>query len=296
MSSEASGFRIPSILKKILVALTGLVWVGYVAGHMAGNLQFFGPPSAINEYAYFLHNVMPPAMLWGVRIVLVLALVVHVWMIVLLTLENKRARPENYAVDKTVQATIGSRTMRFSGAIVLTFIVVHILHFTVRALDPLYGRLQVIINDTSSQDVYAMTTVGFSNIGFSVFYIVAMGLLCLHLSHGVSSMFQTVGLRNKTWEGPLNKIAYGYGAVIFIGFASIPVAVLLAWYGGVDIGSIQDVKVAVESMSGFDGDIFIDYDGANALALSASPEGCTCGGGETLATVADAESVTMAGN
>ncbi len=275
MSSETKAVFIPSILKKVIMALTGLVWVGYVAGHMAGNLQFFGPPEAINNYAFFLHHDVPAAALWGIRIFLLVAFVVHVWMAVLLTLENKRARPEGYDVKKTVQASLGSRTMRFSGALVLLFFVIHILHFTVRGLDPTYSQLQIFKNGIWSQDVYAMMTLGFSSWGMSIFYIVAVGLLCLHLSHGVSSMFQSVGLRNKVWEKRLNQLAVAYGAAIFVGFASIPLAVLAAWHGGLDIGEIQTVKESIETYAGVEGveRIQIQYEGmGDELVLEAAAE------------------------
>lgn len=267
MSSEKKTVFIPSIFKKVIMALTGLVWVGYVAGHMAGNLQFFGPPEAINNYAFFLHHDVPPAALWGIRIFLLVAFGVHVWMAVLLTLENKRARPANYDVKKTVQASLGSRTMRFSGALVLAFFIFHILHFTVRAIDPVSSRLQIFKDGIWSQDVYAMMAYGFSNVGYSLFYIVALALLCLHLSHGVSSMFQSVGLRNKRWEARLNQMAVAYGVAIFVGFASIPAAVLVAWHGGVDIGEIQTVKERIEHFAETDGDIVIPYEGVDVNAL-----------------------------
>jgi succinate dehydrogenase / fumarate reductase cytochrome b subunit len=270
--SEVDKPRIPSILKKVLMALTGLVWVGYVAGHMAGNLQFFMPPEAINGYAFFLHHDLPPAALWGIRVFLLAALGVHVWMAVLLTLENKRARPQNYDVDDVVQASIFSRTMRFSGGLVLLFFVVHILHFTIRALDPLHSRLTVTIEGIQTQDVYGMMAAGFSNIGMSLFYILVLGLLCMHLAHGVSSMFQSVGLRNKVWRGRLDKLALAYGVVIFVGFASIPAAVLLSWHGDVPIGQIHEVRDTIQAMEGTDGDIFIPYEGSGETLAGELPK------------------------
>ncbi len=123
-----------SIGKKWLVALTGLVLVGYLVGHLVGNLQIFLAPEKINAYAAFLHSM--PGMLWVVRAFLILCLVLHVVTTIKLVKENRAARPDRYAVVKRVQSTWASRTMILSGLIVLAFIVFHILHFTTRSIDP----------------------------------------------------------------------------------------------------------------------------------------------------------------
>ena len=120
-----------TIGRKILMALTGLVLVLFVLGHMLGNLQIFLGPDAINAYAYKLHEVLPASALWAVRLFLLVCVTVHIWMAVLLTIENRRARPQAYLKQRPVQATYASRTMRMSGVILLAFIIFHISMFQI---------------------------------------------------------------------------------------------------------------------------------------------------------------------
>ncbi len=226
------------------MALTGLVLVLFVMGHMLGNLQIFLGPDVINAYAYKLHEVLPPSALWAVRLFLLVCIAVHIWMAVLLTIENRRARPQAYLKQRPVQATYASRTMRMSGVILLAFIIFHIAHYTVRAVPGMQYNDSDVLDSTNvplfkdglavvkegetvlTFNVYDMMIDGFEAWWVSAFYIVATGLLCLHLTHGVSSMFQTVGLRNQLWRLRLNRAALLYGWVVFLGFAITPVAVL----------------------------------------------------------------------
>lgn len=226
-----------SLGKKYLMAVSGLVWVGFVFGHMAGNLQVFLPPAYINAYAHKLQSLGPA--LWGIRAFLLLALVVHVWMAIKLTAENRAARPSGYKAEDTVQASLASRTMIYSGLVILAFFIFHILHYTVRNIydyNAILGHsftLEGVAHPV--MDVYAMMYLGFSHWYVSLFYLVAVGLLLMHLTHGVSSMFQSIGLRNEYWRGVLGKVAVAYGWLVFLGFAAIPVAVMADYYGGVQI-------------------------------------------------------------
>lgn len=254
-------FPMSSLGKKYIMALTGLVLVGFTIGHMIGNLQMFLHPDWINEYAYKLQH-MPYGLLWLVRAILLVCVIAHIWVAALLVMENRRARPDAYSVKNPVQASFASRTMRYSGVILLAFIVFHLLHFTVQSVHPEFRELHVPLSGAemsngiresrtiwgvydkltahgqfpeaaSAQvhDVYSMVAIGFSPRFWYVpaFYIFAMGLLCLHLTHGVSSMFQSLGLRNAGWRRRLDRIAIGIGWALFIGFASIPVATLLGF-------------------------------------------------------------------
>ena len=228
-----------TIGRKILMALTGIVLVLFVLGHMLGNLQIFLGPDVINAYAHKLHS-LPAVVLWGVRLFLLAAVGIHIWMAVLLTLENRRARPERYKAQDVVQASYSSRTMRMSGVILLAFIVFHIAHYTVRAV-PGKEYNEQIAKVTLHKDghavmeggeplkvfnVHDMMVAGFESWWVSGFYILAMGLLCMHLAHGFSSMFQSLGVRNHLWRKRLDRAAVVYGWVIFLGFVSIPTAVL----------------------------------------------------------------------
>lgn len=210
-----------SIGKKVVMALTGLVLAGFVLSHMAGNLLMFKGPAAINAYAKWLHDNL--ALLWVARTVLLASVVAHIWAGVLLTMENRAARAGGPTVGATRRATIASRTMPYSATVLLGFAVFHLLHFTFRA---------VALGDVDfGGDVYRMVIAGFSVPLVAVFYIVSMLLLCLHLSHGVSSVFQTLGLRNERWRGRLDTLALAYAWIVALGFISIPLAVLIGALG-----------------------------------------------------------------
>ena len=233
-----------SMGRKLLMAITGLVLVLFVMGHMLGNLLIFFGPEAINAYAYKLH-AMPKLVLNGVRLVLLASVAIHIWMAVLLTLENRKAKP--LANHQSVKSTYAARTMRMSGFILLSFIIFHILHYTVRIVPGMeYNDPAIFQEKTSSLNtvplmsqgspvfkngqpietfnVYDMLVSGFENPYVSFFYVLSTGLLCLHLAHGISSLFQTLGLRNRYWRLFLDKIALAYGLIVFLGFASIPIA------------------------------------------------------------------------
>ncbi len=199
------------------MALTGLVLAGFVLGHMTGNLLMFKSPAAINAYAKWLHENV--ALLWTARSVLLISVFAHIWVGIQLTLENRAARAGGPAVEATRRATIGSRTMPYSGVVILGFVIFHLLHFTLKMVA--LGDVAVDPND-----VYKMVVTGFSCKTVAVFYIISMLLLCLHLSHGVSSVFQTLGLRNERWRGRLDVLALAYAWIVALGFISIPLAVL----------------------------------------------------------------------
>ena len=223
-----------TIGRKILMALTGFVMSGFVLIHMLGNLQFFIGPEAINSYAHHLQT-LPPPILWGFRLTLLLSVVIHATMAILLFGEKADARPQPYEVKKTLQATLYSKTMMVTGILLLCFIVFHILHFTVKVLPVAYTPSAYTVTQEGATftipNVYEMMVRGFQNTWISVFYIIGTGALCFHLSHGISSMFQTMGLRNEKWRYPLNYLALFYGWGVFLGFAIIPVSVMMGWKG-----------------------------------------------------------------
>ena len=198
------------------MALSGLVLASFVLGHMTGNLLMFKGPEAINAYAAWLHD--NPGLLWGARIVLILSTIAHIWTGILLTLENRAAREGGPAVDATRQASLSSRTMPYSGVVILAFLVFHLLHFTFRQLA--LGGVDF------GDNVYKMVIAGFTQPAVAIFYIVSLILLGLHLSHGVSSVFQTLGLRNERWRSRLDGVASLYAWILVLGFVSIPLAVL----------------------------------------------------------------------
>jgi len=230
-----------TIGRKFLMAVTGLVLIGFVVGHLVGNLQIFSPPDKINGYAHFLQSLGP--LLWAARIGLLVCVGIHIWAATVLTLENHAAREVGYGVKHTIRATLASRTMRWTGYIVLAFILYHLAHFTLGVAQASSFKTQlapytmtseyhiagfpVVAAGTEVHDVYSMVILGFQNVIVSIFYIVAVGLLSVHLVHGADSLFQTFGWRSSRWSGALRKICIVFALVYFLGNLAIPGAVLM---------------------------------------------------------------------
>lgn len=222
-----------SIGRKFLMAATGLVLFGFVTGHLLGNLQIFLQPEKINAYGHLLESL--GAGLWLIRLFLLVCVVIHIWIAIQLTLENRAARPQDYGVRHTSRATLASRIMARTGLIVLAFILFHLAHFTVRIGHPQWSEPTfTLLNGTKVRDIHAMMIQGFSNVSVSVFYIIAVGLLSYHLAHGIVSMLQTLGLKNEKWTRGLERFAIAYCWSYFLLNAAIPVAVLM---GKVPLGN-----------------------------------------------------------
>jgi succinate dehydrogenase / fumarate reductase cytochrome b subunit len=230
-----------SIGRKILMAVSGLVLIGFVVGHLVGNLQVFQDPDHLNGYAQFLHQ--NGAMLWTARIGLLIAVGIHIWAGVALSLENTRARgSEPYGVRHTIRATLASRTMKWTGLVVLAFIFYHLSHFTfggaqsetfvtnlkpyVLKQDYRFAGIPVVSAGTQVADVYNMVVLGFQRPLVSLFYIIAVGLLSFHLLHGFDSMFQTLGLRSTRWSSGLRTFVVIFCVAYFVGNLAIPGAAL----------------------------------------------------------------------
>jgi len=218
-SSKALPFFSSTLGRKVVMAVTGLIGYGFVIGHMAGNLQVYLGPAAMNAYAEFLREMLHGAGLWIARGVLLLAVLLHVWAASALTLESWAARPAGYRKKAPREATFASRTMMLSGPILLFFILYHLAHFTwgVRAVHPNF----------IPGDAYHNFVVGFQSLPASLFYIVAMLCLGLHLYHGAWSMLQTLGLSHPRWNRLRFAIATLVTAAVVIGNISFPVAVQL---------------------------------------------------------------------
>jgi succinate dehydrogenase / fumarate reductase cytochrome b subunit len=226
------------------MAVTGLMLLGFVTGHLVGNLHIFWPPDEINGYAHFLQSLGP--VLWVVRLGLLTILGLHVWAMAQLTLENSSARPVAYDVKHTIQATLASTTMRWTGFVIAAFIVYHLLHFTVGVNSGLFqgasfkGNLpEVVLGEDfrlfgftlaragiEVKDVHSMIVLGFQNLWVSLFYIIATGLLSFHLWHGFESAFQSLGLRTSRWGSFLRVVTRLFAVAYFAGSLAIPVSVL----------------------------------------------------------------------
>jgi succinate dehydrogenase / fumarate reductase cytochrome b subunit len=229
-----------TIGRKILMAVTGLILIGFVIGHLVGNLQVFSGPDKLNGYAHFLQSLGP--LLWAARIGLLVAVGIHIWAATVLTLENHAARDVAYSVKHTIRATLASRLMRWTGYVVAAFIVYHIAHFTLGVAQAASFKTQlapytmtseyhvagfpVVAKGAEVHDVYSMVVLGFQNVLVSIFYIIAVGLLSLHLLHGTDSMFQTLGLRSSRWSAGLRAVCIVFAAAYFLGNLAIPAAAL----------------------------------------------------------------------
>ena len=231
MNSTASLFK-SSLGKKFVMAASGVCLLLFVVGHLVGNLQIFLGPEAINRYGHFLQSNLE--VIWPVRFAMVGLLVLHVWSAAKVSRENKAARPMGYAGGPAAPAaSYASRTMLMSGLIVAAFIVYHLLHYTVQAKAiNLTGTDFLTLHDEKGRhDVYAMVVLGFRQPLVAGFYIIAMALLCTHLSHGVYAMFQSLGIK-VGWCPCLPKCLAKWGSIlIFLGYVSIPLAVLLRLVG-----------------------------------------------------------------
>lgn len=213
-----------SIGKKALMAVSGLVLLGFVIAHLLGNLQIFLGPEAINAYAVKLRHY--GALLWVARGVLLLALLLHVWTSVQISVENRRARGSRYAVYRPGVTTLAARSMLPTGALLLSYIVYHLLHFTFRTAHP---ELTHATDALGRHDVYRMMVLSFQDVYISASYIVGMTALCLHLAHGFGSSFQTLGLNTERAIPVTAALSRVTAALIFLGYVSIPVAVQAGW-------------------------------------------------------------------
>jgi succinate dehydrogenase / fumarate reductase, cytochrome b subunit len=217
---EASiGFMSSLVGRKIVMAATGIVLIGFVFGHMVGNLQVYMGPEALDAYAEFLQTFLHGGGIWIARASLATAVVLHVWAAVSLTLESRRARPLGYRVQDWRESTYASRTMIWGGLILAGFVTYHIMHFT----------LGTCHSDFRPGEVYHNVVSGFQFVPASIVYIVSMLALGLHMYHGVSSMFQTLGLNHPAWNGLRALIGFGLTGLVVLGNISIPVSVMMGW-------------------------------------------------------------------
>lgn len=216
-----------SIGAKVVMAVTGLALAGFVVGHLAGNLLVFAGQDALNSYAEWLKT--NPLFTWTARIGILVMFVLHVRTGIVLSSANKAARPARYAHEATVQATYASRSMFLTGLLVLTYILLHLAHFTFGFVGQEgYALTETIVRDgveVTRHDVYGMVLAGFGNTAFVVVYIAAMVVLGLHLSHGLQSLFQTLGLRHASYTPLIEKVGVALAWILAAGYIAIPVLV-----------------------------------------------------------------------
>jgi succinate dehydrogenase / fumarate reductase cytochrome b subunit len=210
-----------SLGKKYLMAITGLGLFLFVIGHMLGNLQIFLGPEAINRYGHFLQTT--PEILWPARVGLLAFVFIHIASGLALTFENRQARGQQYEIKRVVDATYASRTMIWSGCVIFAFVAFHLAHYTLLIIHPEYRNL---LDAQGRHDIYRMMVLGFQNEAVSVFYVISIGLLCWHLSHGVGAMFQSLGLKNEVYTARIDGLSQIAAVIIFLGYVSIPISIL----------------------------------------------------------------------
>ena len=207
-----------SVGKKAIMAVTGLIWLAYLITHVLANLLVFQGPVKINAYSAFLHGT--GGALWAARLVLIAALVLHITAAIQLAARSQQARPTGYAAGRKPQvSTFASRTIRWGGALILIFLVYHILHFTVGTVHP----------DFVEGDPYHNVASGFHNPLVVGFYLIAMAAVGLHLYHGVWSSGRSLGLSPPSPHPLRRTVALVLALLIWLGFTIIPIAV----YAGV---------------------------------------------------------------
>lgn len=212
-----------SIGRKAIMALTGSALILFTIVHLAGHFLMFAGPDAINSYAFALKST--PALLWGARSGLLLVFIVHIALAISLKIQNKRARgPVGYQYGSTVQASAASRSMIWTGLLLLAFILFHLAHFTVFLVDPSYANLH---DELGRHDVYTMMIVAFQVVPVGIGYIIAMAIMSLHLSHGLPSMFQSMGWNSPRFDAAFRRVGTVFGVLMFVGYSSLPVCVWL---------------------------------------------------------------------
>jgi succinate dehydrogenase / fumarate reductase cytochrome b subunit len=209
--------------KKIIMAVTGLIGIGFVIVHMAGNLQLFLGAEKINSYGAALHGPLNE-LTWLLRIVLIVAIVLHVTMAVQLSRRSAAARPVDYQMKTPQASTLASRLMLVGGFFLLAFIVVHLLHFTTENVDPAGWR--GMTDSEGHRDVYGNIVASFRIWWVALFYILAMAALGLHLFHGAWSSLRSLGYAKPSNHPLHRKIALVIAVVVWAGFTLVPIAVI----------------------------------------------------------------------
>jgi len=214
-----------SIGRKLVMAATGMCLVGFVIVHLLGNSSIFVGADGINAYAEHLHALGP--IVWIFRLVLLGLFGLHIFFGIQLTLENRAARPVDYNQKKNIRTSFGAETMIYTGLAILAFAVYHLFHFTMHLTNPEISVSALPLDALGRNDVFSMMVLSFQKFFISAIYVGAMVTLLFHLSHGVQSLFQTFGVLNGNTLPVMEKIARAAAIVIFVGFISIPVSILL---------------------------------------------------------------------
>lgn len=216
-----------TIFSKWVMAISGLIWVGFLIGHLAANLLVYVGPDALNAYGADLRALGHGTAIWGARLALLAFFVLHMFTAFRLVRLNKTARPGNYAQSDYRASSVASRTMAYSGVLLLLYVLYHLAHFTWGAVHAEFYQGQYTLPDGRIvHDVNKMLINSFQQPLIAVLYIVATVGLGFHLNHAISSAVQTLGINHPKYVGLIRKAGIGLSVAIAGGFVSIPVAVL----------------------------------------------------------------------
>lgn len=215
-----ASFLRSTVGKKFIMGLTGLIWAGFVLGHMLGNLLMFISADAYNAYGHMLTS---GNFIYVVELVLIVSLLTHIGCAISLTLENKKAKGSRYAATPTgaKKTSLASRTMAIQGSLVLAFVIIHIITFK-------FGTYyETTVNGVVMRDLYRLVIESFQNPIYTAWYLVALVVLGFHLSHGVGSTFQSLGLMDRKNRHVFKKLSYAYALLVALGFITQPVYAFL---------------------------------------------------------------------
>jgi len=212
-----------TIGKKVIMGVTGLIGIGFVILHIAGNLQAFVGQSKLNAYSAMLHGPLNE-LLWLLRVILIVAVVLHVLMAYQLTMRSREARPVAYQHREPQVSTLASRTMKWGGVLILVFIVFHLLHFTTETIDPGHSRGMIDIH--GDHDIYGNLVASFRIWWVAAFYMITMIALGLHLYHGAWSSLRTLGYAQASPDPLHRRVALVVAIVVWLGFTLVPLGVI----------------------------------------------------------------------
>jgi len=210
-----------SVGKKYVMAVTGLIWFGYLIAHLWGNLKIYAGPLFLNDYGGFLRTAGEPffgfsQLLWLARIILIPAFIIHIWAAISLTTRDMASRPQRYSVRRNIESSIASRTMIYGGLFILLFVIYHVLDLTFGTVNPNFEEGNIYHNVIASLQVPAV----------AIFYELAMIAVGLHLFHGIWSTFQTLGWNTARTNRLIRNVATFFAVLLTLGNMSIPIAVL----------------------------------------------------------------------
>lgn len=209
--------------KKIVMSISGLLLLLFLIVHLIGNSTIYIGPDGINAYAKGLHSL--PPVVWAFRIVMLIIFAFHVYFGIQVTLENRQAKPNSYAINKRLKSTFSSKTMIWTGLIVLCFIIYHLLHFTFQITQPHFVASKNL-DYLGRPDVFKMIVLSFKDMGITLIYAVGLGALMLHLTHGLQSLFQTLGLNNDSFMPKIRAFGLIFAIFIFVAYMAIPGSIL----------------------------------------------------------------------